>query len=118
MEDFFDEEMELNVVKRDVGTVQQMYFLDNNGNHSRGNDRHGYFDDEGALEQLYENFNFENGKYYMIKYLTNDGKPWKSGKAFQFENGTNLRNHAYNSVEMYGAQDIDIHIYAIVVEEL
>jgi hypothetical protein len=115
---------ELQVVKRDVQDLQQMYFLDNQGRHSRGTDEDGYFDFAGALYQVENNFTFEQNKTYIIKYLTNDGKPWKSGRTFTYRNGMDLSQHVYShelSIEMYGEQALDyddLHIYGIVVEEL
>jgi len=116
---------ELQVVKKNVGKTQQMYFLDRNGKHSRGNDNDGYFDINGAYEQVESNFNFEDGKHYIIKYLTNDGKAWKGGKVFKFQEGlTDLYQHVYSaelSEELYGNQALDtddLHIFGIVVEEI
>lgn len=115
-------QQELNVVLRNVRNMQQMYFLDRNGRHTRGSDETGFFDLDGAYEQVRDNFNFDDGKDYIIKYLTNDGRPWKGGSAFTYRNGMDLRNHVYSaelSQEMYGEQALDdIHVYGIVVEEI
>jgi len=124
---------ELQVVKKNVGKTQQMYFLDRNGKRSRGNDNDGYFDINGAYEQVESNFNFKDGKHYIIKYLTNDYKAlkgndvkaWKGGKLFKFHEGlTDLYQHVYSaelSEELYDYQEFDIddlHIFSIVVEEI
>jgi DNA/RNA endonuclease YhcR with UshA esterase domain len=97
--------------------IQQMYFLDENGNHTRN----AFFTLEGALEQLNENFNFENGKNYTVKYLTN--YQWKGSKQFQYRNGIDLSDFVYGPAteeELYGDEALDedhIRVYGIVVEE-
>ena len=123
-DDMFDDEIELQVVKRDIGTTQQMYFLDENGNHTRGSDRHGYFSLDTALEQVRNHFDFVDGNNYTIKYLTNDGKPWKSRVAFTYRDGMDLSNHVYSydyAMQTYEGQGLDvddIHVYGIVVQQL
>ena len=97
--------------------VQTMYFLDEARQHTRN----AYFSLDQAEEQLKENFNFEDGKHYLIKYLTNYG--WKSAKTFQYRNGIDVSDYTYNEeTEIYLYNDNalnrdEIHVYGIVVEE-
>lgn len=98
--------------------IQKMYFLDDNNQHTRN----AFFSLEQAKEQVRENFNFEVGKRYIIKYLTN--YQWKSGQHFQYNNNLDLSNFVYgieDEMQMYGEQALDennVHIYGIVVEEV
>lgn len=98
--------------------MQTMYFLDENGNHTRN----AFFTLDQSLAQLNENFNFVNGKNYIVKYLTN--QQWKAGRHFQYRNGLDLSDFVYSGSseeELYGdnaLSDDDIHVYGIVVEEI
>lgn len=100
-------------------TVQSMYFLDDQGKHTRDY----YWSLDEASQQLRDNFDFRSGHSYIITYLTN--YQWKSGQAFNYiARRTNLNDHVYNSdreIELYNDQAIDeedLHIYGIVVHQL
>jgi len=100
--------------------TQELFLVDGNNKHTRD----AYFDLNSALDQVYQNFQFEDGKKYDIKYLTNDGRGWKGAKGFLYTNGMNLSTHVYSaemSEILYEEDSLDsdfIRVYGIVVQEL
>lgn len=101
----------------DFGRTNQVMYLTDNGIQTRDY----YWTLENARNQL-DQFNFENGKIYHIKYLTSSS--WKVGSAFQKVAHLNPADYAYSIEEEdnhYGISALerdDIHVYGIVVEEL
>jgi hypothetical protein len=99
-------------------TVESLYFVDQDDNHTRDF----FLSLDQAKDVLQEHFNIENGKAYVISYLTNYG--WKSRTSFEKTANTNLSHHTYDGeaeLSLYGGlrlSDDDIHVYGIVVKEV
>jgi hypothetical protein len=84
--------------------------------------REHYLDLDEALEILNDNFQFENGRQYILKL--NTGQGWKSrGNIFTFRDGMNLYNEIYNEqyeIAQYGGDALDkdsIRVYGIILED-
>lgn len=97
---------------------QSMYISDNQGNPSRDY----YLSQEQAVEQIGDNFDMDNGKWYQIKYNTSTG--WRIGIPFQKTPNVDYEQVVYSSeMEMHkygnqGVDDGDLHIFGILVEEV
>lgn len=99
--------------------IQTMEFFNEEGSHSRD----AYFDLNDAVQFVEDTFVYEDGKRYLVKYLTSYG--WKSGKVFRYQEGiTNFdevvfsedtEKANYNTQALEGNQ---IHVYAIQVRQM
>jgi hypothetical protein len=84
--------------------------------------RNYYLTEEEAINMLNNEFVFEDGKSYRVKYLTSND--WRSGPTFQKNENTNISDYVYNSLtemERYDAQGLaeeDLHIFGIIVDEV
>jgi hypothetical protein len=79
-----------------------------------------WINEDEALNILNDEFNFQNGKQYRIKYLVSNG--WRSGDTFRMNNNINLKDYVYSKeyeIANYGGQALDIvKIFGIVVSEV
>jgi hypothetical protein len=79
-----------------------------------------WINENEALQVLKNEFIFQNGKEYRVKYLISDG--WRSGETFRKSNNTILENHVYSKeyeIVNYGGQALElIKIYGIEVSEV
>ena len=108
-----------NVQKNAKGrTVQTMHISDEQGNTTRNF----HLSEQQAKEQIENNFDMENGKWYQIKYLVPNG--WRIGMPFRMGNNVNVQDYVYTSaldINRYGNQGLDsddLHIFGIIVEEI
>jgi hypothetical protein len=99
--------------------IQKLVLLNENDQLTRDY----YLSVDNAIEQLENQFDFREGKKYIIPYLTNYG--WRSGQVFEYRRRrTDLSECVYNTDReqmLYGDQALDkedLHIYAIVVQEM
>lgn len=114
-----DAQAEFNEFRNDFGRIiQTLTLVDANGTPTRN----AFISLDQAIEQLEENFEFEEGKRYLIKYLTS--QRYKAGQMFTYDEDTNIADYVWSEddeQERYGAQALskeEIHVFSIVVEEI
>lgn len=112
---------ELNTFRNKFGRVVQVLKI-NDGIVNPKASRSRWISEDDALNYLENEFVFENGKEYRIKYLISNG--WKSGTVFKKSNNTDLSKFVFShemEVTLYQNQGLvgdEIHIFSIEVTEV